>query len=185
MVMLNMIFQVFACAPPQERLQHSEAFPMFRISICVVKDFIQPASRSPPGQVWRQFFYHVGSLFESIVTPWGHFGRPWDVAFRSKNWLWRPRCTMTPQHRNKTTLLHQFGTPKIIKKWPEPFFKGVQKWFQKQAHIQGAKKWYFAIIYYTWARSDVSEMDPILGAVWRPVLHKIQKIRNRRIRKNR
>ena len=39
-------------------------------------EFIQSASRSPPGQVWDQFFCHFGSLFESIVTPWGHFGRP-------------------------------------------------------------------------------------------------------------
>ena len=38
--------------------------------------FIQSASRSPPGQVWHELFCHVGSLFESIVTPWGHFGRP-------------------------------------------------------------------------------------------------------------
>ena len=60
---------------------------------------------------------------------------------------------------NSPFWLH-FGTPKIIKKWPEPFFKGAQKWFQKQAHIQGAKMWDFATIYYTWARSDVSEMDP-------------------------
>ena len=98
----------------------------------------------------------------------------WDVAFRSQNWLWHPRCTMTPQHRNKTTLLH-FGTPQIIKNWSEQFFKGVQKWFPKQANIHGAKQFDVSFIFYTLARSDVSEMDPILGAVWRPVLHKIRK----------
>ena len=54
-------------------------------------------------------------------------------------------------------------------------FKGVQKWFPKQAHIQGGKKLDFAAIYHTSARSDVSEMDPILGAVFRPVLFKIRK----------
>ena len=53
--------------------------------------------------------------------------------------------------------------------------EGVRKWIQNQAHIQEAKKWDFAVIYHTWARSDVSEMDPILGAVWRPVLHKTRK----------
>ena len=36
--------------------------------------FIQPASRSPPGQVWKQYFYHFGYLFESIIIPWGTFG---------------------------------------------------------------------------------------------------------------
>ena len=57
-------------------------------------------------------FYRFGSLFESIVTPWGHFWRPWEAAFRSKNRLWRPRCLMNPQHRNKTTLLDTFWDPK-------------------------------------------------------------------------
>ena len=40
------------------------------------RQFSQPASRSPPGQVCKHLFYHFGSLFESIVTPRGHFGRP-------------------------------------------------------------------------------------------------------------
>ena len=147
--------------------------------------FIQPASRSPPGQVWKHLFYHFGSLFESIVTPWGHFWRSWDAAFRFKNRLWRQRCPMTPQHRNLLILLDPFCDPKNhFKKVTGTFFKGVRKGIQKQAHIQEAQKLYFVTIYYTWARSDVSEMDPFWELLEDKFCTKCEKMRKRRMPTN-
>ena len=85
-------------------------------------------------------FYCFGSLFESIVTPWGHFWRPWDAAFRSKNILGRPRCPMTPQHRNKITLLDPFWDPKNHKKLARTIFKGGPEMVPKTGPHSGSQK---------------------------------------------
>ena len=64
--------------------------------------FIQSASRSPPGQVWDQFFCHFGSLFESIVTPWEALRCSFQV----------PKLTLAPKvHHDPPPqkLTHPFG----------------------------------------------------------------------------
>ena len=40
----------------------------------LVLQLIQTVSHRPPGQKWKQFSYQVGSLFDSIVSPWVTFG---------------------------------------------------------------------------------------------------------------
>ena len=153
---------------------------------CSSTTSIQPASRSPPGQVWRQFFYHFGSLFESIVTPWGHFGRPWDVAFRSKNWLWRPRCTMTPQHRNKTTLLDPFWDPQNHKKSDQNhFLRGSRNGSQNRPTFREPQS-EILLLFITLEQGQTSQKwTPFWELFEDQFCTKYQKMRKRRMPKNR
>ena len=70
--------------------------------------------------------------------------------------------THDPQHRNKVTHLDQVLDPtNPYKKCAVPCFKGVQKWIPEQAHISTE----FAVSYNIWGRSDISEIDIILGGL--------------------
>ena len=68
-----------------------------------------------------------------------------------------------------------FRDPKNSQKSTRAEFLGVSDGVLKTDPVQGSKKWDFAIIYYTWARSNVSKMDPILGPFWGPVFSKKRK----------
>ena len=48
-------------------LWRTASYFLFEVNtVTGLQPFIQPASRSPPGQVWDQFFYHVGSLLSRL-----------------------------------------------------------------------------------------------------------------------
>ena len=95
-----------------------QSFNFLRASPSIAKTGSTRVAQSA-GPGLETFFYQFGFLFESIVTPWGHFWRPCDAAFRSKNRLWRPRCPMTPHHRNLLTLLGPFWEPRNHQKYIE------------------------------------------------------------------
>ena len=74
--------------------------------------------------------------------------------------------------------------PKNHKKTIRAEFLGVLEGSIKRISVQGFKKWDYAVIYDTWARSGVSKRDPVWGQFWGSVLPKNGKKGFQKIAKN-
>ena len=115
----------------------------------LVLQLIQTVSHHPPGQKWKQFSYQVGSLFDSIVSPWVTFGGL-EMQFSGLQTDVGTQIALWPssQEINLPLWIH-FGIQNTSTKVTRTSCKGVQKWFQRKPTFREPNNEILLFIHYT------------------------------------